>query len=537
KDFIDPALELTRQDFIDNLSKPQNNLETKSDNIDFVDSTDELSFLLEDKKESHFTDDILVTLSAYESTPIKDILMEVSVLSGIDIEIDPSIDANIILRVTDKPLREVINRIARLANVRYSMRNGVLMVENDTPYIENYSVNILNLIRSSEGEISVNTSVLSSSVGSGGEGGGGDSLSSGSSNSISLESDGDIWTSIEAGLNNIINSSSNEEENSTISRNISVNRQAGLISIMGTSVQHADARDYLNKIIKQASSQVLIEAKILEIALDDQYAAGINWNGIFRSQGITVTGDFSTGTTEALTIDINDIFGSDLASAISLTEQFGTSKTLSNPRIIAANNQQAVLTFAENEVYFTLDLEEEEEEGTDNNGDVTTITYESEINTVPIGIILSLQPSIDIKNSEILINIRPTLSRITDFIADPAVDLFAALNNIEDVVSEVPVIEVREIDSVLKIKSGGVMVIGGLMEERSINDDKGAPFLAKIPAVGNLFKSVSKQQTVIETVIFVKATIIENNDNVHLYDKHLYNTFAPNDNRRLYPRF
>ena len=196
------------------------------------------------------------------------------------------------------------------------------------------------------------------------------------------------------------------------------------------------------------------------------------------------------------------------------------------------NNQQAVLTFAENSVYFTLQLDEQ------NNipsGSTTTdkLTIKSDIRTVPIGVIMTLQPSINLDTNEITMNIRPTLSRITSRIQDPGVAIIANRLN-TNITSEVPIVEVRELDSILRIKSGQVMVIGGLMEERSVNTDVGLPGFQRIPIAGNLFKSKSEAAKTVETVIFIKATIIPGAGGgmIHEDDKNFYKTFA-NDSHPL----
>jgi general secretion pathway protein D len=98
--------------------------------------------------------------------------------------------------------------------------------------------------------------------------------------------------------------------------------------------------------------------------------------------------------------------------------------------------------------------------------------------------------------------------------------------------NDIPVIEVRELDSILKVKSGGVMVIGGLMEERVINNDNGLPGLSGLPLLGNAFKNVDKTTEVTELVIFIRATIVGRNGNTFDADRNIYDKFI-NDPRPL----
>ena len=140
-------------------------------------------------------------------------------------------------------------------------------------------------------------------------------------------------------------------------------------------------------------------------------------------------------------------------------------------------------------------------------------------------IILSLQPSINVDNNEILMNIRPTISSTPSVESDPAVALIAAKEEVS-ITSEVPVIKLQELDTLLKIKSGDVMVIGGLIEQSHDNQESGIPILKDIPLLGYLFKSKAKTTSLKETVIFIKATIIDNNHKIDKLDKNFYKTFT-----------
>lgn len=513
--------------------------------------------------------DKLVTLSVTEDVPLRDVLLELGRLAGMDIKLDQSISGGIILKVKDKPLSEVIEQIAEQAHLRYKTEGGILKIERDYPYIVNYQLDFLNLSRSTQSSISVNTNLggqnsgggnssnNSSSGNSGNSGGTSSGIGSGSSNTITSTTDGNVWASIENDLKNILGVSSSitpsqatsstampSQVDLTHNQNfLSINKQAGLVVVKGTSRQHQEIEKYLQRIKETMSAQVLIEAKVLEVTLNDEFRTGINWDVIDRKLRIGFRGNFTenlVGATEKVTIGLFDKIGKDAGISVSESENlqavadlvqiFGTSRTLSSPRLHAMNNQQAVLSFAENKVYFTLDIETEDAQL---SGGVVTqpsrTTVNSTINTVPIGMILTLQPSINLDSNEITMNIRPTLSRITGYVNDPAVSYLAATSQITDIKSEIPVVEVRELDSVLKIKNGQVMVIGGLMEERAANKDTGLPFFSQVPVAGNMFKSVTKTTQVVQTVIFIKASIVPGNS-VNEHDKQFYRTFTRDPN-------
>jgi general secretion pathway protein D len=230
----------------------------------------------------------------------------------------------------------------------------------------------------------------------------------------------------------------------------------------------------------------------------------------------------------------------ELSSLVNLVQEFGTTRTLSSPRINAMNNQPAILTFAENQVYALLDIKSETL--TNAVTGATTqgpLTITSEIRSVPIGVILNLQPSIDLNRNEVVLSIRPTLTRIISYFTDPASDYAIAQlkaqpnsSEVDIAASTIPVVEVRELDTVMRINDGQAVVIGGLMREEVQNVDRGTPGLSKLPFVGNLFKNVSKTSSVIETVIFLKATINRGKE-VEVLDKQLYKDFFPLDRRPI----
>jgi general secretion pathway protein D len=497
--------------------------------------------------------DKLISLSVTEDVPLKDVLMELSRLADIDMEIDPGISGGIILRIKDKPFKEVIERVVALGGLRYRMKNGVIRIERDSPFQVNYTVDFLNMARSSDSTTTVDTKGLNSASDSASS-----SSTTGTSSTITNKSTDDVWESVEKAIKNMMNF--NEMNNSTVQAstgggsssssasstttsgtdNLQINKPAGVISIIANEKQHKQIAGYLDNVKAQLSSQVLIEAKIVEVTLNDEYKSGIDWGTLSdRNLGLKIAGSFPvtalSGSSSGNLLTLSGISGGggDLNAAVSFTEAFGTSRTLSSPRLHAINNQEAVLTFVKNEVYYKLDVTEE----TDGTGATATTSAKvtSELKSIPVGVILSLQPSINNETKEVIMHIRPTLSVKTGTVSDPAVDITVAkLTNppTTPVKSEAPVIESKSIDSILKIHSGDVMVIGGLMKEEVSSTDRGVPYLNRTPVVGNLFKSKDQTNSVIETIIFIKATIVPTRG-VSTADKNIYKSLMKNDPRPL----
>jgi general secretion pathway protein D len=511
----------------------------------------------------------LVTLAVTDDVPLRDVLFELGRLANVDIEVGAGLDTSgINLRASNRPFNEVIERIATLANLRYSVMGSSIRIERDTPYIKNYPLDFLNLVRSSTSGYNITTSILSggggssggssssssssSSGGSGGASSSGTVGNSGTTSSITSAGESDMWSALEASLNEIIaynpsGASSSAEGGAAASAaassgssgsgggSVVINRQAGILSANATQAQHEMIERFLNLLSRNSSAQVLIEAKIVEVSLSDQFLSGVNWNEVLGTVGRTygrignytgaITGvtPLGSATDPAAGSFALGIAGGDLDFVIQASQRFGTTRTLSSPRLSATNNQQAVLTFARNEVFF--DCETTPSTTIAGNPPVVTPgTTTCEPASVPIGIILSILPSINLDKQEVTLNVRPTLTRKVDEVENPAqADSFY------------PVIEVRELDSVMKVSSGGVMVIGGLMEDVSRNISSGVPGVGEVPLLGNLFKSRAEDASKRELIIFIKATIVNPDGSSHEIDRKVYNKFIT-DPRPLFPR-
>jgi len=163
-----------------------------------------------------------------------------------------------------------------------------------------------------------------------------------------------------------------------------------------------------------------------------------------------------------------------LSATLKLLQQFGEVQVLSNPKIIAMNNQPAVLKVVDNRVYFTFEVDRLERE----NGDERTVV-DSTVHSVPIGLVMSVTPFIS-RDHEVILNVRPTLSRILNFAEDPS----PALAGQSQVRNLIPEIQVREMESLLRVQSGDVAIIGGLMQNKTDSRTNGVPGLMQIPLFG-----------------------------------------------------
>lgn len=429
--------------------------------------------------------DKIISFSTTDQVPLKDVLIEFGRMVQIDVDLDPTISGGIILNAKNRPLKEVIDRIATLGHLRYTYSNGVLRFENDTAYVKNYFVDYLT--------------------------------------------GGAVWTDVESNLTALLAAEGGSASSSAggSGGSYTTNKSAGIITVFGTGRQQKAVESYLADVQKYASAQVLIEAKVIEVNLKKSYSTGIDWS---KADGTFSLNDgYAAGG--ALDVVFRSVFNSSLSISISALEKFGTTKTISSPRINAINNQKATLDFTDKLVYFQVQQTQSNTSTTGGSTAVVASTISSTKLEENVGVTLEIIPSINLKTNEITMSIKPKLSVLSDYVVDPAspTDLFVGT---EKVVNQVPVIQTREIDTSAKIQSGNILVIGGLMKDVSTNQDSGVPLLERLPVIGWFFKSMSRDSGVTETVIFIKATIINSGTPVQKVDRDINRNFDPG--RRVY---
>lgn len=520
----------------------------------------------------------LVSVSVNQSVPLRDILYQLAEQADYDLELDPRIRGSIIFTARNRPFDEVIEKISKSASLRYKFTDDSVKIELDTPFQEIYKINYLAHARKNTSTISNNVSVVQ-----------GEGADTGSQFKSESTSEIDFWKELATNLDQIITANRNAQtlrtdrdprvttvaenpapvepvvltadgeiaqggptvqvqpreavlrveplpenlEDTAASGNTedpfaarySMNRQAGLVSVFANQHVQKQVSKYLDSLKRSVTSQVLIEAKVLEVSLKDEFAAGIDWSTgrLFGDRLGISPGTTGTSIVPSLNPSANpqmNFFASYVSGDFSIAAQaltrFGTVRALASPRLTVLNNQAAVLNVARNEVYITYDIDREE--ATTNSPAV--ITYDPTILTVPEGVMINVQPSIDLDNKTISMAVRPTITQIVDYFSDPTPQLFGA--NIE---SLIPVVNVQEFDSLLQMNNGQAIVLGGLIQDRANSTQTGVPVLGEIPLVGGLFRNQVDDIRKTELVVFLKATIVEGG-NVHNTDKDLYRGFS-----------
>jgi general secretion pathway protein D len=457
----------------------------------------------------------LVSVTVTDSVPVRDVLMELVRKTGANLELDPRVQGSVILTARDQPFEQVLKRICDLANLRYTADDQFIHIEPDDPYQKSYRLDYLSLSRKTSSDTSIATNVFDVDLSTNGSLSGPGGASSGNRSSTAAEnnstakvsgtSEADFWAETEKSVAQILGSGDRKTGGKV---NYSINKQAGIVTVYGDQKQQNAIAAYFVELRRKASAQVLIDARIIEVELDDEFKSGIDWNGVFKNAA-GLAANFGTQAS----LNSNGFFtagvtGTNLSGMINLVQTFGTTRVLSAPRVTVLNNQTAVMKVATNQVYFVTQAQFTTTTNASGASITTNPVYTSTPLTVPVGLVMTVQPSVDAANNRVTMTLRPTISRIVGEVDDPSIGLNAANAGVTNsVTSQIPVLAVREMDSVIQLHSGEIAVMGGLMQDSSINTDTGVPGMADVSWIGNLFKSRNNNGTTSELVILLRATI------------------------------
>lgn len=531
-------------DYNKHLIKPDSNKLTK--NIPELISYKELADNNKNNKDKLALYSVMV-----HNAPVRETLLGLAKSAKVNIDIHPNVDGNITLNAIQETMPSILDRICEQLDIRWSKKNNHILVELDTPYLKNYMVDYINMGRDLEAKVSTNTQIVTQSQITNNVN---NTINNSSNNSNTVNDNNNIsstlvknktnnnfWKSleknikdilqetdkilpegsseteikIENNINNNINNNyklNNKNATNSIDKNnnyslikhstfkeaasVIINQETGIISVRATHKQHQKINDFIQQVFNSAKRQVLIEATIIEVILNDNYQQGIDWKKITGFGAFSFIGNSLNNNN----INLSYINDNDKTILVNLLETFGETKVLSSPHLAVLNNQTAMLKVVENYVYFNVKADTI---STANVG--TTTTYTSTPQTVSVGVVMSVTPQIS-KDNIVMLNVRPTITQIAYTVADPNPDL--QKNGIQNLL---PVIDTREIESVLRIKSGQTAILGGLMKDEVNLKRSAVPILGNIPLLGEVFNNFNHSKKKSELIILLRPLVIKEN--------------------------
>ncbi len=490
---------------------------------------------------------------------VHDLLFALARDARLNVDIHPGLTGLVTLNAIDQTLPQLLTRIAKQVDMRFEMEGPNLVVMPDSPYLKNYKVDYVNLARDVTGTVSTSTQISTSSL----TAGGGGAASTGNTSRIQIDnkSRNRFWETLEKNLKELLHETDKifpegstetvteqtaaqtttgtgtPAPTSTAARVVSqmaqslagspnpatlqntgasvvkrmtfreaasviANPEGGVITVRATARQHEKVQEFLDRVMSGARRQVLIEATIIEVTLSDGYQQGIEWSRLTSGTDYSISKPtLTTNVPSAVTpyvIKYRQINPLNLLTTVELLRAFGTVKVLSSPKLAVLNNQTATLKVSEDFVYFNV-KQDVVPGNTNTNATVTTTTTPQ---SVSIGFFMSLTAQIS-DNGTVTLSVRPSISSIAELKQDPNPEL--ARNNIKNLV---PQIRMREIESMMRVESGDIAVLGGLMEDRLDNRDGRLPGFGDIPFLGEVFNTRSNSSAKSELVVLLRPTVI-----------------------------
>lgn len=418
--------------------------------------------------------------------PVRDLLFVLARDAKLEIDIAPQVGGTVTLNAYQRPLPELLERIARQVPLRYEFLANSLLVAPDAPYLQHYTVDYVNLGRTVTTSVSNNMQIGSVQ-------GNDKSADNLSATRIENTTQHRFWEKLEKSILHLLQEGeAGKKPSPGEPQRLAVHPEAGVVSVFATQAQQRQVARLLAQMSGAVRRQVLIEASIVEVSLNEGYEQGIDWTSMLSGGVFEYAGNPLKNS-----VNLRYNRGENPRALLTLLQRFGTSKVLSSPRLSVLNNQTALLKVVENYVYFSVKADTT---STANVG--STVTYTTTPQTVAVGLVMGVTPQIAADDSVIL-NIRPTITSISREVPDPNPEL--RKNGIENLV---PMIRTREIESVMRVANGQIAVLGGLMEDRIDYQTARLPGLGQVPLVGEAFNNRNNRTQKTELVIFLRPLVV-----------------------------
>jgi MSHA biogenesis protein MshL len=432
-----------------------------------------------------------ISLGFSDATPIKDILLLLVRDTRLSVIPDPSLDQVFLGDLKNVTIREALDLILEPLGLDYSVRGQVIRVfprELETRF---YSIDYVITQRSGSRSIAGTTgaggsnlglggggqsSLVAGGAGVGGAGAGGGAASGGSTSQVSGTDSPNLYTDLGEGVKALLSPDGK----------MNLDRTAALLQVTDRSGRLARIEQYLEAVMLRVTRQVQIEAKVIEVELRDEFSAGINWQAVFGglTNNATATQTLAPATAGGFTLALNI---GDFSALLNAFAAQGKVNVLSSPRITAMNNEPAVMRIGTQDVFFITTTQIDAQSGQIVQ---STVTPQS----LTEGLILSVTPQIS-ADGIIHMNINPSITERTG----------VATSRLGD---QVPIISVRETDTLVRVRQGETIVIAGLMQDRASLDTTKVPVIGDVPVVGNLFKRTEKNRRKTDLVILLTPTVM-----------------------------
>lgn len=461
------------------------------------------------------------------NAPASQVFLQLGAGTSYNMLVSPEVTGTISVALRGTTVPEALETLRELFGYDFRIASGNrVFVYPNAVQTRLFKINYLPGRRQGTSDLRVssssitNTSTGSSNTASNTTTSGGNTTSAIDTSQVRMTSDADFWKEVQVSLTTMIGTDGG--------RSVVLNPAAGVIVVRATPSEQRQVESYLKAVQVNVARQVMLEAKIIEVQLQRESSAGVNWS-LFRNVGngktlgignVAPGTNLSTGgTLSNSSVSIGNsaagiaagslatsalgqgFYGlafqsSTFSALLNFLQTQGDVQVLSSPRIATLNNQKAVLKVGNDELFVTGVSTSTTSSG---NSSVTTPTLT--LQPFFSGISLDVTPQID-EEGNVTLHVHPAISVVNE--KNKSIDLGEMGSYQLPLASS----SINETDSIVRVRNGNIVAIGGLMRHESSADRAGVPGLSELPGVGGLFRQRSTATSKRELVILIRPTVI-----------------------------
>lgn len=423
--------------------------------------TDDLLSLNGDTEQAEVRFDVVA-----DNVDAQQFFKDLSIGANLNLVVDPALSGIINLQLKNVTLLETLNAVQDSYGIAYQETGYGYRIISNRIATRIFTLDYLNVSRSGTSGTGISGSQISDQ--------------NSQSSQVSTSYDADFWSTLENSLMTIIGNAPG--------RSVVINGQTGVIVARGNPEELQAVASYLDSAESTLQRQVIIEARILEVNLQEGFKSGINWNSF--ANDLALEGNPLSGIPDLGGIFNLGVNTDDFTALIQVLSNQGDVKVLSSPRISTVNNQKAVIKVGTDEYFVT---------NVSSAGEGDNVVPELTLQPFFSGIALDVTPQIG-KTNEIILHVRPS---VTD------VDEKTKIINVGGKTYELPLAasSIRETDSIIKASNGQIVIIGGLLQNKGDNQQAGIPGFSNVPGLKWLFGQQQRLNEKSELIILLQPKV------------------------------
>lgn len=430
-----------------------------------------------------------------EGVPIKRALALFARANNLNIVPDLDVEGDLTVDFRELPLDLAMHALLEANGYYFAQEGHLIRVRNRETRL--FQIDYIHVTRTGQGSNAVQISSgggASSGGGSGASGGAGSTGAEGSTMTVTNTSTVNFWSDLAEQLKSMVSATGS----------YTINSLAGTVLVRDSHRNIEMIADYLSQVTANVVRQVDLEVEIYEVALNQSSQLGINWQKVSDTLDTTfntVPGQLGLGSTGGLIVQ-SPVYGptpgapgirighqrGSLSAVLDALKQQGDLKIVSKPRLRTLNNQPAVVRVGTDVPVFVTQV-------TQSPGSPPVISTNETIQTVTVGTVLSITPQVS-ADGLITLDITPAVSRLV------RTETSATGN------TNAPVIDIRQASSIVRVRDGATIVMGGLVQDTSTSTRRKVPVLGDIPLLGKAFSGTYKNSERTELIFFLTPRII-----------------------------